>query len=110
MTDTPSSNMGNLASAPISIASNPAQYQVESLLRSIVAALSLITAAFGLAKATGVLHQIADLASPIVAVLFGLIGIATIIIDLFRTHKLAKAAQPGQAVVSKASWLAGWPK
>jgi hypothetical protein len=75
---------------PVGVNSNPTQAQAEALVRQVVAAAGLIVGAFGLAKWAGVLGVVANLAGPIVSVVFGLGGLAAIVWGQVHTRVEAK--------------------
>jgi len=79
-------------SEPIIVDADPAKLQLESALRTTLGGLGAIVAAFGLAKAAGILSIAAGLADPIASVLFGGIAVGSVVWGQFRTRALAAKA------------------
>lgn len=80
------------AAAPIVVNAAPERDQAEALLRQVLSALGLIVAAFGLAKASGVLNSAAALAGPLVTVVFSAIGLGAVVWGQIKTRIMSKKA------------------
>jgi hypothetical protein len=91
--------MSDPTPTPVIVNANPAQENVESLVRQILLVAAGVASALGYSGVAGKFGALLGMAGPIA-------GLIVIVIGQLKTFKLAHAALPTTPVETKPGWLA----